>query len=192
MVAVQSSLAGVAAGRHKDQGLLRAAQILFGFHQQFRHQLQGVILEGTGGAVPQLQRVGIPFHRSQITGLAAEGFPVGPAGSFGQEVLRIVGQIFFDDGSCHGRIIQLTQRLHIHLREAFRHEQTALIGQALCDRFRRSHLAVLVSGTEKLHRCRSFFRRRTRKTRSCCCGREALCPYISHRGTRFTRGKRPL
>ena len=54
MVAVQSCLAGIAAGRHKDQGLFRAAQILFGFHQKLRHQLQSIILECTGRAMPQL------------------------------------------------------------------------------------------------------------------------------------------
>ena len=157
MVAVQSCLAGIAAGRHKDQGLFRAAQILFGFHQKLRHQLQSVILECTGRAMPQLQRIGISLHRSKVSGLASESIAIGLAGCFRQKVLRIVGQIFLDDSSCHSRVIQLTQRLHIHLRKAFRDKQAALVGQALCDRFRGSHFAVLVSGTEKLHCCRSFF-----------------------------------
>ena len=87
MVAVQSRLAGIAAGGHKDQGLFGAAQILFGFHQKFRHQLQGVILEGAGRAVPQLQRPGIPFHRGKIAGLAAEGVTISAAGGFGQKIL---------------------------------------------------------------------------------------------------------
>ena len=37
VVAVQRGLAGIAAGRHEDQGLLGAVQILFCLHQKLRH-----------------------------------------------------------------------------------------------------------------------------------------------------------
>ncbi len=161
--------------------------------RKLRHQLKGIILEGTGRAVPQLKGIGIAFHRGQITGLAAEGLTISRAGGFSEEVLRVVGQIFVDDGSCHRRIVQLAQCLHIHLRKAFRYEQTALVGQALCDCFRGSHFAVLVSGTEKFHRCRSFFaveRPSTWPRRAVAA--EALCPSFSHRHFLLFRAKSTL
>ena len=156
MVAVQSCLAGVAAGSHQDQGLFGAAQILFGFHQQAGHQLQGVILEGAGGAMPQFQGIGVPFHRGKIACLAAKSSPVGAAGGLGQEGGVVIGQVLPHNGCCQRGVVQPAQGFYIHLRKTFRHKQTALIGQPLCDRLRRSYFAVLISGTEKLHGHRSF------------------------------------
>ena len=156
VVAVQRGLAGVAAGRHEDEGLFGAGEVLLCLHEEFRHQLKGIILEGTGRAVPQLKGIGIALHRGQITGLAAEGFTISRASSLSEEVFRVVGQIFADDGSGQLRIIQLAQCLHVHLRKAFRDEQAALIRQALCDRLRGGHNAGMVSRAEKFHRYRSF------------------------------------
>ena len=156
MVAVQCSLAGVAAGSHKDQGLFGAAQILFGLHQQLGHQLQGVIFKGTGRAVPQLQSIGIPFHRGQIACLAAKSSPVGTAGGFSQERGIVIGQVLPHNGGCQRGIIQPAQSFYIHLRKTCRHKQAAFIGQPLCNRLRRGYFAVLISGTEKLHGHRSF------------------------------------
>ena len=156
MVAVQRSLAGVAAGGHKDQGLFSATQILFGLHQQLGHQLQGVILKGAGRAVPQLQGIGVPFHRGKIACLAAKSSPVGAAGGLGQEGGVVIGQVLPHNGGCQRGVIQPAQGFYIHLRKTFRHKQTALIGQPLRDCLRRSYFAVLISGTEKLHGHRSF------------------------------------
>ena len=156
MVAVQCGLAGVAAGRHEDEGLFGAGEVLLCFHEEFRHQLKGIILEGAGRAVPQLKGIGIALHRGQITGLAAEGLTISRTSSLSEEVFRVVGQIFADDGSGQLRIIQLAQCLHVHLRKTFRDEQAALIRQALCDRLRGGHNAGMVSRAEKFHRYRSF------------------------------------
>ena len=106
--------------------------------------------------MPQLKGIGVPFHRGQIACLAAERLPVGGAGGFSEEVLGVIGQIFADDGSGQRGIIQLAQRPDVHLRKAFRDEQTALIRQALCDRLRGGHNAVMVSRAEKFHHYRSF------------------------------------
>ena len=156
MVAVQRSLAGVAAGGHKDQGLFSATQILFGLNQQLGHQLQGVILKGAGRAVPQLQGVGVPFHRGKIACLAAKSSAIGAAGGLGQEGGVVIGQVLPHNGGCQRGVIQPAQGFYIHLRKTFRHKQTALIGQPLRDCLRRSYFAVLISGTEKLHGHRSF------------------------------------
>ena len=156
MVAVQRSLAGITAGGHKDQGLFGATQILFGLNQQLGHQLQGVIFKGAGRAVPQLQGVGVPFHRGKIACLAAKSSPVGAAGGLGQESGVVIGQVLPHNGGCQRRIVQPAQGFYIHLRKIFRHKQTALIGQSLCNCLRRSYFAVLISGTEKLHGHRSF------------------------------------
>ena len=156
MVAVQRSLTGVAAGGHKDQGLFSATQILFGLHQQLGHQLQGVILKGAGRAVPQLEGIGVPFHRGKIACLAAKSSPVGAAGGLGQEGGVVIGQVLPHNGCCQRGVVQPAQSFYIHLRKTFRHKQTALIGQPLCNCLRRSYFAVLISGTEKLHGHRSF------------------------------------
>ena len=156
MVAVQCCLAGIAAGSHKDQSLFSAAQILFGLNQQLGHQLQGVILKGAGRAVPQLQGVGVPFHRGKIACLAAKSSAIGAAGGLGQEGGVVIGQVLPHNGGCQRGVIQPAQGFYIHLRKTFRHKQTALIGQPLRDCLRRSYFAVLISGTEKLHGHRSF------------------------------------
>ena len=156
VVAVQRGLAGVAAGRHEDEGLFGAGEVLLCLHEELRHQLKGIILEGAGRAVPQLKGIGIALHRGQITGLAAEGLTIRRASSLSEEVFRVIGQIFADDGSGQLRIIQLAQCLHVHLRKTFRDEQAALIRQALCDRLRGGHNAGMVSRAEKFHRYRSF------------------------------------
>ena len=156
MVAIQRSLAGIAAGRHQDQCFLGAVKIFLCLHQQLRHQLQGVILEGAGRAVPQFQRVHLIRNRGQITRLSVKGRAIGGLGGLLQELLRIIGQILPHDGSSHLGVIQRTDRLDIHLREALRNKQTALIRQALCNGLRGTHHAVMISRAEKLHCRRSF------------------------------------
>ena len=156
MVTIQRSLAGVAAGGHEDEGLFGAGKVLLCLHEKLGHQLEGIVLERTGRAMPQLKGIGVPFHRGQIACLAAERLPIGGAGGFSKEVLGVIGQIFADNGSGQRGIIQLAQRPDVHLRKAFRDEQTALIRQALCDRLRGGHNAVMVSRAEKFHHYRSF------------------------------------
>ena len=151
MVAVQSRLSGIAAGRHQDQGLLGAAKVLLGLHQQLRHQLQGVILERAGRAMPQLQRIDVLRHRSQIARLAAERCTIGRFCCLCQELFGIIRQVFPHDDRCHLRVIQCTKCLDIHLRKACRDKQAALVGQALCNRLRRGHHAVTISCAVKLH-----------------------------------------
>ena len=191
VVTVQGCLAGVTAGGHQDQGLFGAAQILFGFHQQAGHQLQGVILEGTGGAMPQFQGIGVPFHRGKIARLAAKSLTVGGAGGLGQKFRRIIRQIFPDHSCGQCRIIQLTQGSDVHLRKALGNKQAALIGQALGDRLRRGHFTIRVSGTEELHIVAPFSAQDAQRGPALLWQSPLLCPYISHRNALHAR-KAPL
>ena len=87
VVTIQRGLAGIAPGRHQDQCFLGAVKILLCLHQQLRHQLQGVILESAGRAVPQFQRVHLIRNRGQIARLSAKGRTIGSLGGFLQELL---------------------------------------------------------------------------------------------------------
>ena len=158
VVAVQGGLAGVAAGGHQDEGLFGAAEVALGLHQKLWHQLQRVILEGAGGAVPQLQRPHPLFHRGEMAGPAAERGAVGGRRGLRQEGGVRIGQVFPEDGGRHGGIIQPAQGLDVHLGEPFGDEEPPLFRQALHDGLRGGHPPALVSGAEKLHLDRSFLR----------------------------------
>ena len=145
----QGSLAGIAGSRHQNAGGLSAAQVLFGFDQQFGHQLQGVILERAGGAMPQFQRVDAVADLDGLACLAAERLPVGGAGGFGEEILGVIGQIFADDGS--GRVRQGLPVFQICFGEGFRHKQAAFGCQTAHDRLGRRNTECGIPGTLKLH-----------------------------------------
>ena len=191
VVAIQRGLAGIAAGRHQDQCFLGAVKIFLCLYQQLRHQLQGVILEGAGGAMPQFQGVGVPFHRGKIARLAAKSLTVGGAGGLGQKFRRIIRQIFPDHSCGQCRIIQLTQGSDVHLRKALGNKQAALIGQALGDRLRRGHFTIRVSGTEELHIVAPFSAQDAQRGPALLWQNPLLCPYISHRNALHAR-KAPL
>ena len=106
--------------------------------------------------MPQFQRVHLIRNRGQIARLSAKGRTIGGLGGLLQELLRIISQILPHDGSSHLGVIQRTDRLDIHLREALRNKQTALIRQALCNGLRCTYHAVMISRAEKLHCRRSF------------------------------------
>ena len=93
--------------------------------------------------MPQLQRIDVLRHRSQIARLAAERCTIGRFRCLCQELFGIIRQVFPHDGRCHLRVIQRTKCLDIHLRKACRDKQAALVGQALCNRLRRGHHAVI-------------------------------------------------
>ena len=105
--------------------------------------------------MPQLQGPGIPFHRGQETRFARKGGAIGFGRRPGQESRIVIGEVFPQDSRRHGRILQLADRLHIHLGEGLGHEQAALIRQALDDGLRGGHLPGRVSCAEKLH-CQSL------------------------------------
>ena len=156
VVTIQRGLAGIAAGRHQDQRLLSAAQILLGLHQELRHQLKGIVLECTGRAVPQLQRIDLVRHVGQIARLAVKCFAIGGLCRLCEELLRIIGQVLAHDGRSHFGVIECTNRCNVHFRKALRNKQTALVRQALCNGLRSIYHTVSVSRTEKLHCRRSF------------------------------------
>ena len=156
VVTIQRGLAGIAAGRHQDQRLLSAAQILLGLHQELRHQLKGIVLECTGRAVPQLQRIDLVRHVGQIARLAVKCFAIGGLCRLCEELLRIIGQVLAHDGRSHFGVIECTDRCNVHFRKALRNKQTALVRQALCNGLRSIYHTVSVSRTEKLHCRRSF------------------------------------
>ena len=126
--------------------------------------------------MPQLQGIGIPFYRCKPACLASKSFTVGSAGRLRKELRRIIRKIFPDHCRCKGRILQPAQGFYIHLRKACGNKQSALIGQTLCDRLRRGHFAVVVSGTEELHIVAPFSPQDAHNTSLCCCGRGSPLP----------------
>ena len=92
----QGSLAGIAGSCHQNAGGLGAAQVLFGFDQQFGHQLQSVILERAGGAMPQFQRVDAVADLDGLACLAAERLTVGGGSGTVQEVGAVISQEAFE------------------------------------------------------------------------------------------------
>ena len=147
----QGSLAGIAGGRHQEAGVFGAAQVLFGLDQQFGHQLQGVVLERAGGAVPQFQRVNAVTDLDGLARLAAEYLAISGGGGAVQEVGAVIGQETFEYLLGQGRVGQGLPTFQICLGEGFRHKQAAFGCQTAHDRLGRRNTECGISGTLKLH-----------------------------------------
>lgn len=155
-IAGQCSLAGIAGGCHKDAGGLGAAQHLLGFHQQLRHQLQGVVLEGAGGTVPQLKGIEALTDLDRAARLAIKGCAVGGGGGIVQEVSAVIGQKARQHLLGQFRIGKVFPALQIGLRERFRYKQTALRCQTTDDRLLCGNAELGISGAKILHTVHPF------------------------------------
>ena len=60
--------------------------------EQLRHELQGVVLEGAGRAVPQLERIQAVADLDGLARLAAKGSAVGRCRCGVQEISAVIGQ----------------------------------------------------------------------------------------------------
>ena len=67
-------------------------RFFFGLNQQFGHQLERIVLEGAGRAVPQFQRVQAIVNLLDITRLTGKGISISCSGSFTQEGRVIICQ----------------------------------------------------------------------------------------------------
>ena len=150
-VAFQRRLAGIARGGHQNQGGFVPAQVFLGLHQQARHQLQRIVLERTGGAMPQFQRVQPVLHLGKMAGFAAERLAIDLAGKLFQLGRIVIVQERGQHAACQRRIRQPAQLPGIHLRKLTGNKQAALCRKALGDRLGGAHPQITVSGTAKLH-----------------------------------------
>ena len=165
--AFQRSLAGVAGGGHQDADGLLLVVLHQGSRQQVGQDLQGHVLKGRGGAVPQLQAVGVVVQGMQggDFGVVKLGAGIPGLGEGSQLFLGEVVQEQLHHG--HGPLgvglaAQVLQHLRGQLGEGLRGQQTAVIGQALGDGLAGRQEHVLISGAYILHRihnlCLGFFR----------------------------------
>ena len=150
-VASQRSLAGVAGGRYQNAGRLGTAQHLLGLDEQLRHELQGVVLEGAGRAVPQLEGIQAIADLDGLARLAAEGSAVGRCRCGVQEISAVIGQKTGQDLLGQLGIGEIFPCVQISLGEGLRHEQTALRCQTADDSLLCGNAECGISGAQILH-----------------------------------------
>ena len=150
-VARQRGLAGVAGGCHQNASRLGAAQHLLGLDEQLRHELQGVVLEGAGRAVPQLERIQAVADLDGLARLAAKGSAVGRCRCGVQEISAVIGQKTGQDLFGQLGIGEIFPCVQIGLGEGLRHEQTALRCQTADDSLLCGNAERGISGAQILH-----------------------------------------
>ena len=154
--ALQGAFSGVAGGGHQDAHRLFLLLLAQGGGEQMGQHLKGHVLEGTGGAVPQLQTVGIAVqgphrgHRRRVKLLRAVG-RVGEVcqllhGKFIQKQLHHI-----DRPLLIGHILQLLQGAAGQLGQIYRGQQAAILRQALGDGLGGGELLLPVPCTDVLH-----------------------------------------
>ena len=157
---LQRGLARVAGGGHEDEHLLVHAGLLHGQGHQPREHLQGHVLEGVGGAVPELEDVQVP-HVLERRGAVPEALRgVGLAGAGAQLRLGKVGQIRAHDlprAVGIGLLRHVLDAAEREGRKALRHIQAAVRGEPGDDRLRRVHLFGGRTGADVLHLQRFLF-----------------------------------
>ena len=151
-IAGQSRLAGIAGGRHQDAGGLGAVQVPFALHQQLGHQLQGVILKGAGGAVPQFQRVEAAADLFHMARLAAKGVAVGVGGGSLQKGRIIVRQKTAHHFGGQFGVRKAAPGIQIRLGEGRRHIQAAVRRKAAYNGFSRRNAGAAAACALILHR----------------------------------------
>ena len=120
----QSRFACVAGGGHQNTGRLATAQIFLGLNQQLWHQLKGIILESTGGAMPQLQGVKSVANLFQMSRLAAERRAIGSLCGAAQKFGIIVGQKPRQNLLSQFGIAQAAPGLQVRFGKFLRNKQT--------------------------------------------------------------------
>ena len=104
--------------------------------------------------MPQLQQAQIPCRPDRSRLIAVKGTTVGTLGAGLQILPGKVIQIERHDTLCPfpvGKALQLPDKIEIHLRKFLRDKQSALRGDPLEDRLRRSELNGRVPCTDILH-----------------------------------------
>ena len=159
--ALERRLAGIAGGRHEDDGVLAVADLRKRLGQEMRQYLQRHVLERAGGAVPELQQIhfcaviGNGRERSGILSAELRG-GIGGIDAFGDLLRGEIGEIHRDDELRPLAVIHRehrAQRFGRELREALGHEQSAVLGDALCDRLcGRNGFTIILSGMIQHHR----------------------------------------
>ncbi len=148
----QRRLAGVARGGHQNPGPLGAAQVLFGLDQQLRHDLQRIVLEGAGRAMPEFQRKEPVGHRFDLAGLAGKRRAVGLL----CRLLQKGGVILCQKAAQHRgrqlRIGKMPPGIQLRpSREGLRHKQPAVRRQAPNNGFGGRNNGVAVACALVLH-----------------------------------------
>ena len=154
--ALQGPLARVAGGGHQDAHRLLLLQLPQGGGEQVGQHLQGHVLEGAGGAVPQLQTEGVGVqgaHRGHRRGVELLR-PVGGVGEVGelldgepvQEQLHHVHRPLLI-----GHVLQLLQGAAGQLGQIDRREQPSVVRQPLGDGLSGGKLLFPVSCADVLH-----------------------------------------
>ena len=155
--ALQGRLAGVAGGSHQNAGGLLLTGLAQGRRQQIGQHLQGHILKGAGGTVPQLQKMGLVVggvngrHRCVVK-LAGNG--VGLGGILRQLLLGELVQIGFHDldgpllvGHAHHGL----QVLRRQGGDGLRQKQAAVAAQTLDNGLGGGVAEGGISGADVLH-----------------------------------------
>ena len=159
--ALHRSLAGVAGSSHQDAYRLGLSGLAEGGGEQLGQHLQGHVLEGAGGAVPQLQAVGGLVHRADRGhGVTVELLrAVGVLRKSGQLLIGVVGQVQAHDlGSplLVPDIHQALQKSPVDLRDLAGGQQAAVPAQAHLDGLRCVHADGGVPCAVILHVALSF------------------------------------
>ena len=131
----------------------------FAFHQKARHELQGVVLEGAGRSVPQLQRIEAFRDVHRCAGARSECGLIRLSRRLSQERRIVFFQEQRQQFSRQRRVRKRPPLLEsggIHLRKRFRHKQPAVLREALYDRLCCCHLVFAASGTYIKHSLSPF------------------------------------
>ena len=155
-VARQRRLAGIAAGRHQNPGGLGALQAALALHQQAGHQLQRIVLEGTGGAVPQLQRIQAIPHLDGPARVFTESRTVGGLRGRFQKFRGIIRQKARKDLFGQFRVAEVLPALQIRLGEIFGYVQAAARSQTAHDGLGGIDGFLRVTSAVKFHKNTSF------------------------------------
>ena len=147
----QCSLAGIAGGCHQNAGRFGAAQVFFGLNQQFGHQLERIVLEGAGRAVPQFQRVQAIVNLLDITRLTGKGISISCSGSFTQESRVIICQKASQNFLGKFRVAEGFPIFQLCLGERGGNEQAAVRCQTAENGLRRRNDGVGIACALELH-----------------------------------------
>ena len=156
--ALQGSLSGVARGGHQNAHRLLLIVLPQRGGEEMGQHLQGHILEGAGGAVPQLQAVGVVVqtaHRSHL-GVRELSTAVGRPGISRQ--LRAGEALQKPVQHIHrpllvGHILQGLQGISRQAGQHLGSHQTSVRRQSLGNGLSRSHTQIVVSRAQIIHDC---------------------------------------
>ena len=154
--ALQGRLAGVAGGRHQDANRLLLPVLPQGGRQQVGQDLQGHVLKGRGGAVPQLQAVGV------VVQAVERGHPVvvellGRVAGLGEGRQLLLGKVLQEElHHRHGPLAiglapQVLQQLASELGEDLGGQQAAVPGQPLGNGLAGGQVNRLISRAYIIH-----------------------------------------